>query len=530
MSQPSAPRRVFPRMSFRPLNACVSSLLASIVLFVLCSPLPPRLCNSSPFPSWPLADLASSSARLLVVNASTFFQRDSRKVSSPDTSGTALSSSLSSCLSLSPPHNSPGRRLSLFCSPSVSPSRPSRSPSSSPPLSLLKSQRRFFPSPAPTGFLPSLPLLLSSRSPSSLSRSSSPSRSSSLSPVSPAPFSFPPRSSLLRSSSVGGEAGGEGGGETGATSEARERRSTFRIGHGYDLHRVTANPQEATGPLVIGGVCISTPSEKAGVFDKCLSSQAVLRVRLFVQRLTALLTRAKGNLAPWYTNIPYSAATAGCRETGGTQRPGNTWWSRLFRPTRNSPRSSVPSSSHSSLSSSLSSSVSSSLSSSPPAVETAFGVVAHSDGDVLLHAVCDALFGAFSLGDIGEHFSDSNPAFRGVSSSLLVARALEIVRAKHPNWRLGNVDATVVFDAIKFGRARKQKMRENLAELLQLPANAVSVKAKTSEGVGPVGRKEAVACHVVLTLFKSTRTDETEKNRETNNAQRQLQNSPQIQA
>ncbi|KFG57596.1 2-C-methyl-D-erythritol 2,4-cyclodiphosphate synthase domain-containing protein [Toxoplasma gondii RUB] len=521
MSQASVSRRVFPRMSFRPLNAFVSSLLSLIVLFVLCSPPPLRLCNSSPFHSWPLAGPSSSSAWLLVVNASTLQKKNSRRVSSADTSGALLTSSLSSCLFLSPSQFSPGRRPSLFCSPSVSLSRPHRSPSSSPSLSLLKSQRRFFPSLAPTAFLPSLPLRLSPRSPSPLSRSSSPFRSASLSPSSPALFPSPPRSSLLRSSSVGGESEGEGGGETETTGEAGERRPTFRIGHGYDLHRVTANPLEATGPLVIGGVCISTPPEKGWVFDRWLSSQGVLALRSFVQRFTTLLTRAKCSLAPWCTNAPHSAATGSCGESGRTQHRGNAWLSRLFRPTRNSPRASVP------FSSSLSSSLSSS---SPPAVENSFGVVAHSDGDVLLHAVCDAVFGAFALGDIGEHFSDSNPAFRGMSSSLLVARALEIVRAKHPDWRLGSVDATVVFDAMKFGRARKQKMRENLAELLQLPAAAVSVKAKTSEGVGPVGRKEAVACHVVLTLFKSTRTDETEKKQETNNAQRLLQNSPQTQA
>lgn len=113
------------------------------------------------------------------------------------------------------------------------------------------------------------------------------------------------------------------------------------------------------------------------------------------------------------------------------------------------------------------------------------------------------------MGDIGEHFSDSNPDFRGVSSSLLVARALETVRAKHPGWTVGNVDATVVFEGLKFGRIRKQKMRENVAALLQVPTAAVSIKAKTSERVGPIGRKEAVACHVVLTLF--TEADGTER-------------------
>lgn len=134
----------------------------------------------------------------------------------------------------------------------------------------------------------------------------------------------------------------------------------------------------------------------------------------------------------------------------------------------------------------------------PKPIPSSYGVVAHSDGDVVMHALCDGLFGAVSAGDIGEHFPDTDPRYRGAPSSVLLCRAAEAVRDR--GWQIANVDVTVILDALQLGRRRKDAMRDKVASVLQLPADRVSLKAKTNEGLGSIGRREAIACHAVVCL------------------------------
>jgi len=122
------------------------------------------------------------------------------------------------------------------------------------------------------------------------------------------------------------------------------------------------------------------------------------------------------------------------------------------------------------------------------------GVLAHSDGDVVLHALCDALLGALGLGDIGEHFPDTDPAYRGISSAVLVERVVAMVEER--GYRVVNVDATVVLQAPRIAPYR-EVMRQRIAALCHLPVERVSVKATTPEGLGFVGRAEGVAAFCV---------------------------------
>ncbi len=122
------------------------------------------------------------------------------------------------------------------------------------------------------------------------------------------------------------------------------------------------------------------------------------------------------------------------------------------------------------------------------------GLLGHSDGDVVLHAVIDALLGAAGLGDIGQRFPDTDPALRGISSETLLDRVLEDLRGR---WSVVNVDVTVVAEEPKIAPHR-QAMVERLAG--RLGAGRVSVKAKTMEGLGAVGRGEAIACFAVAEL------------------------------
>ena len=122
------------------------------------------------------------------------------------------------------------------------------------------------------------------------------------------------------------------------------------------------------------------------------------------------------------------------------------------------------------------------------------GVRAHSDGDVLLHAVCDALLGAAALGDIGMHFSDTDPRWRGADSRTFVRHIRELLGAN--GFEVVNIDATVLADAPRLGHHR-QKMREHIAADLGLTVDRVNVKATTSEGLGFIGRREGLACHAI---------------------------------
>ena len=122
------------------------------------------------------------------------------------------------------------------------------------------------------------------------------------------------------------------------------------------------------------------------------------------------------------------------------------------------------------------------------------GLLGHSDGDVVLHAICDALLGALGEGDLGRHFPDTDPQYRGVDSSQLLARVAELVSTRR--YRIGNVDVTIVAETPRLV-THLPSMRARVAEVMGVDAGRVSVKAKTAEGLGAVGRGEAVAALAV---------------------------------
>jgi 2-C-methyl-D-erythritol 2,4-cyclodiphosphate synthase len=125
------------------------------------------------------------------------------------------------------------------------------------------------------------------------------------------------------------------------------------------------------------------------------------------------------------------------------------------------------------------------------------GLVAHSDGDVVIHALCDALLGAAALGDIGRHFPDSSAELAGVDSRVLLRRVLSLLREQ--GLAVGNVDVTVVAQAPRLA-PHIPAMRANLAGDLQVDASRVNVKATTTEGMGFTGRAEGIAAHAVALL------------------------------
>ena len=122
---------------------------------------------------------------------------------------------------------------------------------------------------------------------------------------------------------------------------------------------------------------------------------------------------------------------------------------------------------------------------------------AHSDGDVLLHALTDALLGAVALGDIGQHFPDTDPQYKNADSRVLLRDAYKLVKAK--GCRLGNADMTVVAEQPKLARLTTE-MRENIAADLDAPLDRISIKATTSEKLGFCGREEGIAAHAVVLL------------------------------
>ncbi|MDX7988858.1 2-C-methyl-D-erythritol 2,4-cyclodiphosphate synthase [Xenorhabdus sp. 12] len=127
------------------------------------------------------------------------------------------------------------------------------------------------------------------------------------------------------------------------------------------------------------------------------------------------------------------------------------------------------------------------------------GLIAHSDGDVALHAATDALLGAAALGDIGKLFPDTDPAFKGADSRELLKEAYRRIRAK--GYRLGNLDITIIAQAPKM-LPHIPQMRVNLAEDLECHIDDINVKATTTEKLGFVGRKEGIACEAVAVLVK----------------------------
>ncbi|WP_447747031.1 2-C-methyl-D-erythritol 2,4-cyclodiphosphate synthase [Pseudomonas nicosulfuronedens] len=129
-----------------------------------------------------------------------------------------------------------------------------------------------------------------------------------------------------------------------------------------------------------------------------------------------------------------------------------------------------------------------------------FGLVAHSDGDVLLHALSDALLGACALGDIGKHFPDTDPQFKGADSRALLRHVLNLVEAK--GWKVENVDTTIIAQAPKMA-PHIQSMRETIAAELKVELDQVNVKATTTEKLGFTGREEGIAVHAVALLGRA---------------------------
>ena len=125
------------------------------------------------------------------------------------------------------------------------------------------------------------------------------------------------------------------------------------------------------------------------------------------------------------------------------------------------------------------------------------GLWGHSDADVLIHALCDALLGAVADGDIGQHFSDQDPQWKDADSTVLLARVIE--RLVRSGWRVVNTDVTVVAEAPKL-MPHILAMRTRLAEVMGVDVSRVSVKAKTNEGMDAVGRREGISAMAVATV------------------------------
>jgi len=135
------------------------------------------------------------------------------------------------------------------------------------------------------------------------------------------------------------------------------------------------------------------------------------------------------------------------------------------------------------------------------------GLLGHSDADVLLHAITDAVLGAAGLGDIGTHFPDTDPRFRGADSRVLLREA--VARVRQAGWVVGNVDATVHAQAPKIG-PHAQAMVANIAHDLGVGLDAVNVKAKTNERLGHLGRGEGIAATAVAMIARVTLPDRTD--------------------
>lgn len=132
-------------------------------------------------------------------------------------------------------------------------------------------------------------------------------------------------------------------------------------------------------------------------------------------------------------------------------------------------------------------------------IESCVGCIAHSDGDVAIHALCDALLGALALGDIGKHFPDTSEEFSGIDSKILLKRVVDLVHSE--GWKIGNVDLTIAMQKPKLA-PYIIPMRECMAGVMEIPVSCVSVKATTTEKMGFVGRGEGCEVYSVALLIK----------------------------
>ena len=130
-------------------------------------------------------------------------------------------------------------------------------------------------------------------------------------------------------------------------------------------------------------------------------------------------------------------------------------------------------------------------------INTDFGLLGHSDADVLIHAICDALLGAACLRDIGYHFPDTDPRYKGIDSKLLLAKVVGLLSQN--DYAIGNIDATVCCERPKIN-PHIPEMQTCLAEVMQVPANCISIKATTTEHLGFTGREEGIAAYAVALI------------------------------
>jgi 2-C-methyl-D-erythritol 2,4-cyclodiphosphate synthase len=128
------------------------------------------------------------------------------------------------------------------------------------------------------------------------------------------------------------------------------------------------------------------------------------------------------------------------------------------------------------------------------------GAVGHSDADVLIHAICDALLGAAALGDIGIHFPNTSQEFKNIDSTLLLARVIQLLHEK--NYSIGNIDATVVLEGPKIV-PHIPAMKTALAKVMSIAEDCISIKATTNEKMGFIGRNEGVSAHAVALIEKN---------------------------
>ena len=127
------------------------------------------------------------------------------------------------------------------------------------------------------------------------------------------------------------------------------------------------------------------------------------------------------------------------------------------------------------------------------------GLLGHSDADVLIHALCDALLGALALGDIGEYFPDTDPKFKGIASSQILNTVKGLV--DEHGYKINNLDVVVIAQAPALTPFKK-KIKQNLCKLMNIQEDALNIKAKTNEGLGAVGNNEAIVCYAAASLVK----------------------------
>lgn len=134
-------------------------------------------------------------------------------------------------------------------------------------------------------------------------------------------------------------------------------------------------------------------------------------------------------------------------------------------------------------------------------IEHTKGAVGHSDADVLIHAICDALLGAANLGDIGVHFPDTSNEFKGIDSKILLERVISLI--KKSGYQIGNIDTTICLQQPKI-KPYILEMQRVLAQVMQIDESDISIKATTTEKMGYVGREEGITAYAVVLIYKTS--------------------------